>query len=320
MKIETNSPLQNIPGSDTGIGTLTSNRILDDQALVQGKTVTSRATSDHSGKPEIPDPEKTNSVGTTSYGGEQVIDIQQLLMWIATMAAEYIKQQNELLKTRQKAVEGGFQASMDAAQKNYDKNMTQAIVGIVGASVSLAGAGMSSLNLGSAGKELKVLGKAPKATDAPTTGVNAQSPANMDLSKVAPKVAEAPATGVNAQSAVNSDLSKVAPKVAEAPATEINAKPAVNTEVSKLKIDHLTAKGQTWNAAAGGLSQASQSMGGTVSAGQEYDAKADEALAQLIAKTAESITSNEGATRQIIEKFANDLMAMLKNFTASSVR
>lgn len=295
MKVETNSPLQNIPGSDTGIGILTTNRVLDDQALIQGKTVTSQAPSDHSGTPEIPDPNETTSVGTTSFGGDQVIDIQQLLMWIATMAAEYIKQQNELLKTRQKAVEGGFKASMDAAQKNYDKNMTQAIVGIVGASVSLAGAGMASLNLGSAGKELKVLAKAPKATDAP-------------------------ATGVSAQSAVNTDLSKAAPKVAEAPATEINIKPAVNTEASKLKIDHLTAKGQTWNAAAGGLSQGSQSIGGTVSADQEYDAKADEALAQLIAKTAESITSNEGSTRQIIEKFANDLMALLKNFAASTTR
>ena len=272
MKIETNSPtaIQSLPGTEKGAATDITNRLLSDPALIQGGTVTAQPPSGNSGAPEIPAPSETSSVDSTTFGGDKTIDIQQLLMWIATMAAEYIKQQNELNVTRQKAVEQGFTASIDAAQKNYDKNMTQAIVGIVGASVSLAGAGMASFNLGSAGKEIKVLAKAPKATDAPATGVNAQL--------------------------------------------------AVNPDVSKLKIDQFTAKGQTWNAAAGGLSQGAQGVAGTVTAGQEFDAKAQEALAQLIAKTADSITSNEGATRQIIDKFVNDLMAMLKNFTASSVR
>jgi hypothetical protein len=256
MKVETNSPLQNILGSDTGIGTLTTNRVLDAQALLQGETVTSQPPQDSSGTPEIPSPDETASVGTTSYGGDQVIDIKQLLMWVATMAAEYIKQQNELLKTRQKAVEGGFKASMDAAQNNYDKNMTQAIVGIVGASVSLAGAGFAGFKLTGAGKEIKGLGGMDKAT----------------------------------------------------------------IKEKSMLIDHSTQIAQTANAVASGTSQGSQSIAGTVSADQEYDAKADEALAQLIAKTAESITSNEGSTRQIIEKFANDLMALLKNFAASTTR
>jgi hypothetical protein len=52
----------------------------------------------------------------------------------------------------------------------------------------------------------------------------------------------------------------------------------------------------------------------------ELDAKKQEALSQLIAKTAESISSNEGSSRQILEKFANELMAMLKNFYASTTR
>lgn len=256
MKVETNSPLQNIPGSDKVTGTLITNRLLGDQALIQGETVTSQPPAHLSGTPEIPAPEETTRVGIPTFGDGQEVNIQQLLMWIATMASEYIKQQNELLKTRQKAVEGGFKASMDAAQKNYDKNMTQAIVGIVGASVSLAGAGFAGFKLAGAGKEVKGL----------------------------------------------SGLSDSALKV------------------KTTSIDHATQIAQTANAVASGTSQGSQSIAGTVAAGQEYDAKAQEALAQLIAKTAESITSNEGATRQIIEKFANELMALLKNFSASTVR
>ena len=258
MKIETNSPtaVQSLPGTEKGASTDTTNRLLSDPALIQGGTVTAQPPSGNSGAPEIPAPSETSSVDSTTFGGDKTIDIQQLLMWIATMAAEYIKQQNELNKTRQKAVEQGFNASMDAAQKNYDKNMTQAIVGIVGASVSLAGAGFAGFKLAGAGKEVKAL------------------------------------------------------KGLEGDALKGKA----------LSIDQATQAGQTANAMASGVSQGSQSIAGTVAADQEFDAKAQEALAQLIAKTAESLANNEGSTRQIIDKFATDLMALLKGFAASTVR
>jgi len=267
MKIETNSPtaVQSLPSTDKAASTDATNRLLSDPALVQGGTVTAQPPSGNSGAPEIPAPSETSAVDSAAFGGDKTIDIQQLLMWIATMAAEYIKQQNELNVTRQKAVEQGFTASIDAAQKNYDKNMTQAIVGIVGASVSLAGAGFAGFKLAGAGKELKSL-------RGNTSGEGVTS------------------------------LSKEGFKTSVA------------------SIDQSTQLGQTANAIASGVSQGAQGIAGTVTAGQEFDAKAQEALAQLIAKTADSITSNEGATRQIIEKFTNELMAMLKNFTASSVR
>lgn len=258
MKIETNSPtaIQLLPGTEKGASTDATNRLLSDPALIQGGTVTAQPPSGDSGAPEIPAPSETASVDSTTFGGDKTIDIQQLLMWIATMAAEYIKQQNELNVTRQKAVEQGFTASIDAAQKNYDKNMTQAIVGIVGASVSLAGAGFAGFKLAGAGKTVKGLD-----------------------------------------------------------ASDANA-----FKTKTLSIDHSTQVAQSVNAMASGTSQGAQGVAGTVTAGMEFDAKAQEALAQLIAKTADSITSNEGSTRQIIDKFVNDLMAMLKNFTASSVR
>jgi cytochrome c556 len=258
MKIETNSPtaIQSLQGTEKGASTDATNRLLSDPALIQGGTVTAQPPSGNSGAPEIPAPSETSSVDSTTFGGDKTIDIQQLLMWIATMAAEYIKQQNELNVTRQKAVEQGFTASIDAAQKNYDKNMTQAIVGIVGASVSLAGAGFAGFKLAGASKTVKGL-----------------DPSDVDAFKT-----------------------------------------------KTLSIDQSTQVAQSVNAMASGASQGAQGIAGTVTAGQEFDAKAQEALAQLIAKTADSITSNEGATRQIIDKFVNDLMAMLKNFTASSVR
>ena len=269
MKVETNSVSSTpaISGTDKGTEAKVNNRVLGDQSVVQGKTVSAETPAAGTGAPEIPAPGETTSVGGPNFGGGSVVDIQQLLMWIATMAAEYIKQQSELNKTRQKAVEAGYQASIDAAQKNYDKNMTQAIVGIVGASVSLAGAGIAGLKLGSAGKELKNLTKGPVTSQ-----------------------------------------------------TGVDVKTAVSPETTRLKIDQLTATGQTWNAASGSLSQGIQSIGGAVSAGQELDAKQQEALSQLISRTTETITSNEGSTRQIIDKFANELMALLKNFYASTAR
>ena len=91
-------------------------------------------------------------------------------------------------------------------------------------------------------------------------------------------------------------------------------------EAATLKIKSATGLGETANAIASGFSSATNSIGGVVSAGQELDAKKQEALSQLIAKTADSISNNEGSTRQIIDKFVNDLMATLKNFYASTTR
>jgi hypothetical protein len=272
MKVETNSITQTpgLSGTEKGTGSTGTNRILEGQSVVEGGTVPAENQSQNNGVPEIPPPSETAPVGSVDFGDGSMFNMEELLMWIANMAAEYIKQQAELLKTRQKSVESGFDASMDAALKNYDKNMTQAIVGIVGASVSLAGSGMAALNLRSAGMEIKNLAQASKVPKTPDAGVVAQTPANSDL--------------------------------------------------TRLKIDQLTGKGQAWNAGAGALSQGVQNFGGTFSADQELDAKQKEALSQLIAKTAESITSNEGSTRQIIEKFVNELMTMLKNFFAASVR
>jgi len=258
MKIDPNtlSPAQTIPGLEKATSGTAVTRVMIGQTLTQGETVSAKPPAENNGAPEIPKPEETAQVDFSGSNDGQEVNIQQLLMWIANMAAEYIKQQGDLLKTRQKAVEAGFNASLDAAQKNYDKNMTQAIVGIVGASVSLGGAGIAGVKLGSAGKELKGL---KGLTD-------------------------------------NDFKSQTA------------------------KIDQITATGQTWNAAAGSLSQGIQSTGAAGTAGMELDAKQQEALSQLIAKTAESISSNEGSARQIIDKFANDLMAMLKNFYASTTR
>jgi hypothetical protein len=267
MKIETTAPAttQPIPGTEKGAASDPSNRLLADPALVQGSFVSATPPAGNPGAPEIPEPTAPAALESTTFGGDKTVDIQQLLMWIATMAAEYIKQQNELNKTRQKAVEQGFNASMDAAQKNYDKNMTQAIVGIVGASVSLAGAGFAGFKLAGAGKELKNL-----RGDTSGQGVSSLSEQGF--------------------------------------------------KTSVASIDHSTQLGQTANAIASGVSQGSQSIAGTVAADQEFDSKAQEALAQLIAKTAESLANNEGSTRQIIDKFATDLMALLKGFSASTVR
>jgi len=258
MKIDpsTLSPAQIIPGSEKATSGTAVTRVMTGQTVTQGETVSAKPPAVNNGAPDIPEPEETAQVDNSGFGDGQSFNIQDLLMWIANMAAEYIKQQGELLKTRQKAVEAGFNASLDAAQNNYEKNMTQAIVGIVGASVSLAGAGFSAVKLAGVATEVK--------------GLSALS---------------------------GEPLGK-----------------ATTT------IDNATQIGQTANAIASGVSSATNSIGGAVSAGQELDAKKQEALSQLIAKTAESISSNEGSARQIIEKFVNDLMAMLKNFYASTTR
>jgi hypothetical protein len=66
--------------------------------------------------PDIPPPDAPAGANL-QFSQEQIMNLQDLLMWIATMAAEYIKQQNELNLSKQKAVETGFQASMDSAQR-----------------------------------------------------------------------------------------------------------------------------------------------------------------------------------------------------------
>jgi hypothetical protein len=258
MKVETNTITQTpgLSGTEKGTGSIGNNRVLEGQSVVKSETIPAQNPSQNNGVPEIPPPSETAPVGTVDFGDGSMFNMEELLMWIANMAAEYIKQQAELLKTRQKAVESGFNASMDAALKNYDKNMTQAIVGIVGSAVSLAGAGVAGFKVASAGKQVAGL------------------------------------------KGLEGDALKV----------------------KTASIDHLTGAGQVWNSGAAGASQAAQNIGGTVAAGQELDAKQKEALSQLIAKTAESISSNEGSARQIIEKFVNELMAMLKNFYAASVR
>lgn len=270
MKIETNTlnPAQAIPESEKGTSSPGGSRLMGDKSVIQGETVANQAPlGNGSSVPEIPPPGDTTPVELSGFGEGQSVDFQQLLMWIANMASEYIKQQSELLKTRQKAVESGYDASIAAANQNFDKNMTQAIIGIVGSAVSLGGAGIAGFKLGAAGKELKNL----------------------------------------------SGTGKVA-------GTGVDVKTALNPDLAKLKIEQLTGVGQTWNAAAGSFSQGIQSAASAGAAFMELDAKKQEALSQLISKTAESISSNEGSSRQIIEKFANELMAMLKNFYASTTR
>jgi hypothetical protein len=270
MKIETNtlSPAQTIPGTEKGTSATGGSRLMADKSVTQGETVTNQTPVDNgSGAPEIPPPSETTPVGLSGFGEGQSVDFQQLLMWIANMAAEYIKQQSELLQTRQKAVESGYSASIDAAKQNFTKNLVQAIIGIVGSSIAIAGAGIAGFKLGVAGKELKNLSGTSKATG-----------------------------------------------------TGVDVKTALTPDQAKMKIEQLTGVGQTWNAAAGSLSQGIQGFGGAAAAFLELDAKKQEALSQLIAKTAESISSNEASSRQIIEKFANELIAMLKNFYASTTR
>jgi hypothetical protein len=258
MKIETNSgsAVTHIPGTDNSAKSGSSTPLLDNRAVLKGGNVNAAPDSGNNGAPNIPPPDKTTSVDSLSFGEDKMVNIPQLLMWIATMAAEYIKQQNELNNSLQKANEQGFKASMQAAEKNYSKNLTQAIVGIVGSAISLAGSAISGFKLAGAGKELKGL-----------QGLEGEA-----------------------------------------------------FKTSTLKIDHSTQVAQTVNAVASGASQGIQSGAGIAVAGLEYDAKAQEALSQLIAKTADSLAKNEGSTRQIIEKFVNDLIALLKNFSASNVR
>jgi hypothetical protein len=98
---------------------------------------------------------------------------------------------------------------------------------------------------------------------------------------------------------------------------------AIDSEALKLNttvIDNASAVGQTANTLAQAGSGIATGITGAVTAGQEYDAKAQEALAQLIAKTVDSIANNQGSTRANIEKFTTELMASLKAFISSSTR
>ena len=246
MKIETNNltPVQTMPASEKGTFGKVASPLMDGKAVKQGENVAAQTPAGNNGVPELQPPGSNALEGVSSEMGDgQSINFQELFMWMATMASEYIKQQAELLKTRQKSVEGGYQASLDSAQSNFAKNMSTAIVGIASSAVTLVGSTVSALQLGKIDQSLPDLDKQQLTTNA-----------NLYLQS-------------------SSSLGKII-----------------------------------------------ESGGGIYGASKELDAKKQEALAGLINKTTESISNNEAATRQILEKFSNDLVATLKNFYASTTR
>ncbi len=220
---------------------------MDGKAVKQGENVAAQTPVGNNGVPELQPPGSNALEGVSSEMGDgQSINFQELFMWMATMASEYIKQQAELLKTRQKSVEGGYQASLDSAQSNFAKNLSTAIFGIVSSAVTLVGSVKSAVELG-----------------------------------------------------------RIDPKLANL------TTPEANTAMANA---NLYAQGGS------ALGKTIESVGGIYGASKELDAKKQEALAGLINKTTESISNNEAATRQILEKFSNDLVATLKNFYASTTR
>lgn len=280
MKIQESTSTQTSPisGTNNPAAPAATNRLMNDPSVVQGGVVGSPSgATETSGVPEIPDPNAP--VGANlKFSDEQIMNLQELLMWIATMAAEYIKQQNELNISKQKAVETGYNASMESAQKNFDKNLAQAIVGIIGSAISLGAAGFSAVKL------FQVRGNVS------------------NLREMAKQSQPLKTESVAAKSAATQAIESEALKV--------------NTTL----IDRASTVGQTANSLAQGGSGMATGITGIVTAGQEYDAKAQEALAQLIAKTVDSIANNQGSTRANIEKFTIELMASLKSFIASSAR
>lgn len=280
MKVQENTPTQSthLSGTSNPAAPAATNRLMNDPSVVQGGVVGSASgAQETSGVPEIPDPDTVANVNL-KFSDEQILNLQELLMWIATMAAEYIKQQNELNISKQKSIETGYNASMESAQKNYSKNLAQAIVGIIGSAVSLAASSFSAVKLAQVRGNVSNLREIAKQSQPPKT------------------------ENVTAKSA---------------------ATQAIDSEALKLNttfIDRASTVGQTANSVAQGLSGVATGITGIFTAGQEYDAKAQEALAQLIAKTVDSIANNQGSTRANIEKFTTELMASLKAFISSSTR
>jgi len=280
MKVQENTSTQatHLSGTSNPAAPAATNRLMNDPSVVQGGLVGSApGTQETSGVPEIPDPDAM--VGANlKFSDEQIINLQELLMWIATMAAEYIKQQNELNVTKQKAIETGYNASMESADKTFSKNLTQAIVGLVGSAVSFVASGYAGVKLFQVRANVSNVRDIAKQTQ----------PLKTDGVKVETK--------------------------------GLDAKMELEFKANTALMDRASTVGQTANAFAQGGAGVANSGAGIATAFQEYDAKAQEALAQLIAKTVDSISSNEGSTRANIEKFTTELMATLKNFVASSAR
>jgi hypothetical protein len=280
MKVQENTPTQSthLSGTSNPAAPAATNRLMNDPSVVQGGVVGSASgAQETSGVPEIPDPDTVANVNL-KFSDEQMMNLQDLLMWIATMAAEYIKQQNELNISKQKSIETGYNASMESAQKNYSKNLAQAIVGIIGSAVSLAASSFSAVKL-------------------------AQVRGNVSNVREMAKQSQPPKTeGVKVET------------------KGLDAKMEIDLRLNTTVIDNASAVGQTANTLAQAGSGIATGITGAVTAGQEYDAKAQEALAQLIAKTVDSIANNQGSTRANIEKFTTELMASLKAFISSSTR
>ena len=259
MKIETTpQPVNTI--TDTSAVASTSNgssKVMGGPSVSQAASVDKIPEPTTSGIPDLPAPSATNSA-STSISNEQIQNIGDLLRWIATMASELIKMQNELNVVKQVAVEKGFGASIKAANENYDKNMTQAIVGIVGSVLSGIGAGVSLKGLTDAGK----IGASLKGMDT----------ASADFKMALTNIDKATGTATARSSAVNV------------------------------------------------ASSGAQSVGGIASAGSELASKEDDALSQLISKTAENIASTGSANQAAVEKFVNEMLQSMKNLYASASR
>lgn len=260
MKIETSpQPVNTVTDTSSVASTSTgsSSKVMGGPSVSQAASVEKTSEPTTSGIPDLPSPSATNSA-STSITDNQIHNIGDLLRWIAQFASELIKMQNDLNVVKQKSVESGFEASIHSAQDNYTKNMTQAVVGIIGSAISGVGAVASFKSLSNVGK----------------TAVGMK--------------------GMDAGSA------------------EFN--------VAKSNIDIATAKSQAWGQSANMTSGGIQGVGGLAAASAERDSKKEEALSQLISKTAENISSTGSANQEAVNKFVNEMLQGLKNLYASASR
>ena len=259
MKIETTpQPVKTVTDTSAVASTTNSlSKVMGGPSVSQAASVGKISEPTTSGIPDLPAPGATNSA-STPITDDQIQNIGDLLRWIATLASELIKMQNELNVVKQVAVEKGFGVSIQAANENFSKNLTQAIVGIVGSAISGLGAGYSMKSLTDAGKIGASLEGMDKASAEFDMGLK-----NMDK-----------ATG------------------------------------------KATVRSQASNIASG----ATQSIGGVASSGAELASKEDDALSQLISKTAENIASTGSANQAALDKFVNDMLQSLKNLYASASR
>lgn len=260
MKIETTpQPVNTVSDTSSVASTSTSStsKVMGGPSVSQAASVEKSSEPTTSGIPDLPAPGATNSA-STSITDDQIQNIGDLLKWIATLASELMKMQNELNVVKQVAVEKGFGASIQAAHENYSKNMTQAIVGIVGSALSGVGAGVSLKGLSDVGK----IGASLKGMD------TASAEFRMALTN----------------------------------------------------IDKSTTKATTLSSFGNTASGATQAVGGAAASGSELASKEDDALSQLISKTAENVTSTGNATQAALDKFVNDMLKSLKDLYASASR